>query len=67
VNEKEKIAQLDKYYPPCGPCMLCGHHDKRHRMWDVWLDCPDSDETMAWWYKVDVEYVKLVREIRPYK
>jgi hypothetical protein len=63
---KKEIARLDKYYPPCGGCMLCGHKDKRHRMWDVFLNTPESDEFTARLYDKPVEYIKLVRQIKPY-
>ena len=62
-----EISQLDKYYPPCGECMLCGHKDKRHRMWDMFLSLSDSDAFVAHLYDVPVEYVKLVRQIKPYQ
>jgi len=66
---KKSISQLDKYYSPCGPCMFCGHKDKRHRMWDIWLAMwhgGESIEFIAKLYDVDIEYVKLVLEIKPY-
>ena len=66
---KKAISQLDKYYPPCGPCMFCGHKDKRHRAWDVFLSLSaggEATEFIAGLYEVPVEYVKLVLEIKPY-
>ena len=63
---KKAISQLDKYYPPCGACMLCGFKDKRHRLWDTWLDMPEDDETLARIYDADPEHIKLVRQIRPF-
>ena len=36
-TRKADIAELDRFYPPCGPCAFCGHRDKRHRLWDAWM------------------------------
>ena len=66
-SRKKDIAELDKYYHPCGPCAFCGHHDKRHRMWDMFMDSPESDVELAADYHVDKEYVTAVRRIRPYR
>ena len=64
---KKKIAELDKFYAPCGPCGICGGPDKRHRLWDVMMDSPESDEQFASAYEVDVGHVRAVRQIRPYR
>jgi len=61
------ISSLDKFYPPCGPCAFCGHPDKRHRLWDIFLDDPESDENVAADYDTSVEHVREVRRLRPYK
>jgi hypothetical protein len=66
MNKQEEIKQLDKYYPPCGECMHCGFKDKRHRLWDAWINSTNSDESIAQQWNVDIEYVRLVRKIRPY-
>lgn len=66
---KKSIQELDKYYPPCGECMLCGFKDKRHRLWDVWLGMikgGDSPELIAKAYRVEIEYIKLVIKIMPF-
>jgi len=63
---KKAIAQLDKYFPPAGGCMLCEFKDKRHRLWDAILDLDESDEFTARLYNRPVEAIKLVRKIRPY-
>ena len=64
---KKAISQLDKYYPPCGKCAFCGHKDKRHRLWDTWLALRDMGaEWITVAYDVDIEYVELVLEIKPY-
>jgi hypothetical protein len=66
---KKSISQLDKYYPPYGSCWLCGHKDKRHRMWDEFLSYSkggESAEFIAELFKEDVEYIKLVLKIKPY-
>lgn len=28
-------AGLDYWFPPCGPCAICGGPDKRHRLGDA--------------------------------
>ena len=66
---KKAISQLDKYYPPCGKCWICGFKDKRHRMWDTFLSLArggESAEFIARLYDVDIDYIKLVLEINPY-
>ena len=64
-----RIEELDKYYPPCGPCLFCGHEDKRHRVWDAWRSMRaggDSAETIALLFEEPLEYVEAVLRIRPY-
>lgn len=34
----EKLVALDLMFPPCGPCLICGGTDKRHRLWDA-IEC----------------------------
>jgi hypothetical protein len=34
VTYRERLAALDSAFPPCGPCLICGGPDKRHRLWD---------------------------------
>jgi hypothetical protein len=66
----EYLAELDKWYPPCGPCMFCGHKDKRHRLWDVWMgeaDSGESAEEIATDFEEPLEYVRAVLRIRPYE
>ena len=64
---KKAISQLDKFYPPCGPCAFCGFKDKRHRLWDSWLCLKNEGaEWIAIAYEVDIEYVRLVLELKPY-
>lgn len=29
------LGDLDKRWPKCGPCAMCGGPDKRHRLWDA--------------------------------
>lgn len=67
TESRKKIATLDRFYPPCGPCALCGHRDKRHRLWDSLMDTPGTDEGVAREYDVTVEEVQAVRAIRPYR
>jgi len=63
---KKAISELDKYFPPCGKCWLCGHKDKRHRLWDAIIALQESYEFTAELYELPVEAVKMVRRIRPY-
>jgi len=70
-TRKADIAELDQYYPPCGPCAFCGHRDKRHRLWDTIMAQYDnagtSVEEIARWYDVEPEHVRAVLRIRPYR
>lgn len=64
------MKQLDKYFPPCGEGAFCGHHDKRHRLWDAIMgnyDSRDSIKETAESYCLPIEAVKLVIELRPYE
>lgn len=68
---KSPYPQLDVDYPPCGPCMFCGHADKRHRVWDAFMGFADAGESAEqigreypdW----PLEHIRLVLEIRPYR
>ncbi len=69
-TRKADIAQLDKYFPPAGPCAFCGHRDKRHRLWDVVMGMSeggDSAEIIAHDYNLSVEAIEAVLKIRPYR
>ena len=61
-----KYPELDKYWPPCGPCALCGHEDKRHRIWDAIIHMTDDVYVIAALYEVPVEAIQLVKELKPY-
>lgn len=64
------ISALDKWLKPCGPCLLCNHPDKRHRVWDVWMDMAgagDSPERIAIEYDEPLDYVVAVLRLRPYQ
>lgn len=64
------LKDLDKWYPPCGPCAFCGFHDKRHRLWDMWCGmnkAGDTVESIAKNYEQPVEYVQAVIDIQPYQ
>jgi len=64
---KKAIEKLNNYSKPCGECMFCGHKDKRHRLWDAWLALRSMGaEWLANAYEVDIEYIKLVLQIKPY-
>lgn len=61
--------ELDKYYKPCGPCMLCGHEDKRHRLWDTFMSMAaggDSPELIARAFEDSVNHINAVLKIQPY-
>ena len=66
MNERERI-ELDRYFKPCGPCLFCGHPDKRHRLWDSIIGLDESDELTSRLYDYPVEAIKLVRKIKPYQ
>jgi len=64
------IAQLDRYFPPAGPCAFCGHKDKRHRLWDVIMGMfagGDKIEAIANDYNLSIEAVAMIIKIRPYR
>ena len=64
------VARLDRFYKPCGPCAFCGFHDKRHRLWDVWLDMASAGESakaIAEDYDVSLEHVEAVLGAKPYQ
>lgn len=66
----ESTTELDHWYPPCGPCGFCGFHDKRHRLWDTWIDIHDAGgtaEELAKDYDEPLEYVQAVLRLRPYQ
>ena len=67
---KKAISKLDKYFPPAGPCLFCGHKDKRHRLWDAILALYKGGETIkfiAEIYDLPIKAIQLVIEIKPYK
>ena len=68
MTEAEE-KELSKYFKPCGPCIFCGHTDKRHRLWDAilgMLDGGDSVELVAGAYEYPIEAIEAVKRIRPY-
>lgn len=66
-QSKKLIAQLDQWFPPRGPCGLCGGEDARHRLWDQIMDDTRDEEEIAKNFDVDIEAVKAVKKIRPYR
>ena len=63
-------TQLDKYFPPCGECLFCGHKDKRHRLWDTIISLSkggESVEFIAALYDKPIEAIELVLQIKPYQ
>ena len=69
-TKKADIAELDKWFRPCGPCAFCGHRDKRHRLWDAMMGRAEAGETAAETAR-DLEYpieaVEAVLRVRPYR
>lgn len=64
------MDELDQYYPRCGPCAFCGHEDKRHRVWDVFISLAEGGEPaekIAFMYDEPVEHIKAVLKIKPYQ
>jgi hypothetical protein len=64
------MKELDKYYPPCGKCWFCGHHDKRHRLWDAFLSMIQGGETpefVAKLYDTPLDHVLTVIRLKPYQ
>lgn len=67
MRSKKAISQLDKWFPPCGPCAFCGFKDKRHLLWDIFLDAPETDAELAKDFDYPIEAIQAVRQIRPYR
>jgi hypothetical protein len=62
--------ELDKYYKPCGPCMFCGHPDKRHRLWDTFIDMAkggDDPKFIAACFEEPEEHIEAVLRLKPYQ
>ena len=56
---------LDEHFPPCGPCLICGGPDKRHRLWDAidgQLQAGDSVSTLVLDYGLDGAAIRAVRD-----
>jgi hypothetical protein len=57
------IAELDRYWPPRGPCWCCGGSDARHREFDAirgrWKR-GESPESIAADFGVNVEAIIAV-------
>lgn len=67
---KTDIAELDKYFPPAGPCAFCGHKDKRHRLWDVIMGMHKNNEgikAISHNYELPIEAVEAVISVQPYR
>ena len=54
---------LTFWFAEAGPCGLCGAPDKRHRLWDVLIASPETDETLAWCYNYSVAAIHAVRTV----
>jgi hypothetical protein len=61
------LKDLDAWFPPRGPCGLCGHEDARHRIWDTMIASPDDDATVGANYGCEAPAVRAVRTVRPYQ
>ena len=67
---RTRIAELDQWFPPAGPCAFCGSDDKRHRLWDALIGfhkAGDSVEWLARAYDYPVEAIEAVIRIQPWK
>lgn len=65
-----EIEKLDKWFPPAGPCVFCGHKDRRHRLWDVIMGMHENNEAVkaiAYNYDLSVESIEAVISIQPYR
>jgi len=70
-TRKIDIAQLDKWFPPAGPCAFCGHRDRRHRLWDTFMSyqaAGEPIEVIGEDFPSDRrEAIEAVLRIRPYR
>ena len=67
---KKKIAMLDEWFPPCGPCECCGSRDARHRVWDSIMERFEAGEainSIALDLRLSPKAIQIVLLIRPYK
>lgn len=68
---RKAIATLDRFFPPCGPCAICGHRDARHRReFDPILiryAAGDSARSIARDRGLPLAAVKAVVRVRPYR
>jgi hypothetical protein len=61
---------LDKHFPQAGPCLICGHCDKRHRLWDALMnraEAGDMVHELALDYNLSPHAVRAVLRICPYR
>ena len=69
--KRDAIAYLNRYYSPCGKCLICGHRDKRHRMWDAFMHFDDEGYTPEQIHEeypdASIEHIKAVLAIQPYR
>ena len=64
-----RVRELDRWFPPKGPCDLCDHPDVRHRLWDVILRCARARMTVreiARDLGFPAAAIRAVLRIRPY-
>ena len=65
-----RLDALDVFFPPRGPCGLCGHHDARHRIWDAMIGRSSAGESvkdLASDYDLTPAAVQAVLDERPYQ
>ena len=67
MTKPTNYSSLDHWFPPRGPCAICGHRDARHRLWDTIMDSPEDDRKIARDHELPIAAVQAVRQIRPYK
>ena len=63
MSLRDHLAELDRIWPACGPCGICGGPDKRHRLWDALegqARSTDGPEGTAKWMDVPLAHVLTV-------
>lgn len=56
-------SELERWFPPRGPCALCGHADARHRLFDAIADrsrAGEAADALAEDYGLPVGAVRAV-------
>lgn len=45
LEQRNLDPSLDEWFPYCGPCLICGGPDARHRVWDGLIGRFNGGET----------------------